>query len=165
MQPQDRVSPRGLFMHVLPRMPHGRSSGSVKLHSWVTTLGQQGTEPDLRVYAVPHRCEVVVLAFAALGEGSISRPFCLDVLVSVQRVQRADERTRTADLLITSDHSGVAGGCRGLQIPLSQGFSFLCFALGCTVLRSRWYQNGINITRGFGHPFRPYQPFQFDGAR
>ena len=30
---------------------------------------------------------------------------------------RADERTRTADLLITSDHSGVAGGCRGLQIP------------------------------------------------
>jgi hypothetical protein len=31
--------------------------------------------------------------------------------------QRADERTRTADLLITSDHSGVAGVCRGLQIP------------------------------------------------
>src|SRR5829696_3025979 len=31
--------------------------------------------------------------------------------------QRADERTRTALLLITSDHSGVAGGCRGLQNP------------------------------------------------
>ena len=30
---------------------------------------------------------------------------------------RADERTRTADLLITSDPSGVAGGCLGLQIP------------------------------------------------
>jgi hypothetical protein len=29
----------------------------------------------------------------------------------------ADERTRTADLLITSDRSGVAGVCRGLQIP------------------------------------------------
>src|SRR5918993_4450807 len=83
-------------------MQHGRTSGSVKLHSWVTTLGQQGTEPDLRMYAVVHRCEVVVLTFAALGEGSISRPFCLDVLVSVQRVQRADERTRTADLLIRS---------------------------------------------------------------
>jgi hypothetical protein len=27
----------------------------------------------------------------------------------------ADERTRTADLLITSDPSGVAGVCRGLQ--------------------------------------------------
>jgi hypothetical protein len=44
-------------MHVLPRIPHGRSSGAVKLHSWVTTLGQQGTEPDLRIYAVVHRCE------------------------------------------------------------------------------------------------------------
>jgi hypothetical protein len=31
--------------------------------------------------------------------------------------KRADERTRTADLLITSDHSGVAGVCRRLQIP------------------------------------------------
>ena len=31
--------------------------------------------------------------------------------------QRADERTRTADLLITSDNSYVAGTCRGLQIP------------------------------------------------
>jgi hypothetical protein len=31
--------------------------------------------------------------------------------------QRADERTRTADLLITSDHSDVAGVCRGLQMP------------------------------------------------
>jgi hypothetical protein len=30
---------------------------------------------------------------------------------------RADERTRTALLLITSDHSGVAGVCRGLQMP------------------------------------------------
>jgi len=30
---------------------------------------------------------------------------------------RADERTRTADLLITSDRSGVAGVCTGLQIP------------------------------------------------
>ena len=29
----------------------------------------------------------------------------------------ADERTRTADLLITSDRSCVAGVCRGLQMP------------------------------------------------
>jgi hypothetical protein len=35
----------------------------------------------------------------------------------LSRIERADERTRTADLLITSDHSGVAGVCRGLQIP------------------------------------------------
>ena len=31
--------------------------------------------------------------------------------------KRADERTRTADLLITSVRSGVAGGCTRLQIP------------------------------------------------
>ena len=31
--------------------------------------------------------------------------------------KRADERTRTADLLIASDRSGVAGVCRDLQIP------------------------------------------------
>jgi hypothetical protein len=30
---------------------------------------------------------------------------------------RADERTRTADLLITSDQSGVAGVCTALQNP------------------------------------------------
>jgi hypothetical protein len=35
----------------------------------------------------------------------------------LQEKQRADERTRTADLLITSDPSGVAGDCSGLQIP------------------------------------------------
>src|SRR5215203_4471747 len=38
-------------------------------------------------------------------------------LLDLQENQRADERTRTADLLITSDRSGVAGVCRGLQIP------------------------------------------------
>jgi hypothetical protein len=35
----------------------------------------------------------------------------------LQVKKRADERTRTADLLITSDQSGVAGVCLGLQIP------------------------------------------------
>jgi hypothetical protein len=35
----------------------------------------------------------------------------------LSRIGRADERTRTADLLITSVRSGVAGVCTGLQIP------------------------------------------------
>jgi hypothetical protein len=35
----------------------------------------------------------------------------------LQVKKRADERTRTADLLITSDWSAVAGACTGLQIP------------------------------------------------
>jgi hypothetical protein len=58
-----------------------------------------------------------VFEFASLGERGKSRLFCLEVLVPVHRVQRADEPTRTADLLITSDNSRVAGVCRGLQIP------------------------------------------------
>jgi hypothetical protein len=33
-----------------------------------------------------------------------------------RRLTRADERTRTADLLITSVRSMVAEGCTGLQI-------------------------------------------------
>ncbi len=45
--------------------------------------------------------------------------------------KRADERTRTADLLITSDRSGVAGTCTGLQIPhFQRGF----LSPGCPVL-------------------------------
>jgi hypothetical protein len=38
-------------------------------------------------------------------------------LWDLQEKRRADERTRTADLLITSVRSGVAGVCRGLQMP------------------------------------------------
>jgi hypothetical protein len=44
-------------------------------------------------------------------------------------------------LLITSDHSGVAGGCK---CRIFRGVSFPCLAECCTVLRSRWYQSGIN---------------------
>jgi len=36
---------------------------------------------------------------------------------------------------------GCAGGCK---YPSSKGISLLCLAEGCTVLRSRWYQSGIN---------------------
>jgi hypothetical protein len=38
-------------------------------------------------------------------------------LQDLQAKERADERTRTADLLITSDNSCVAGVCTGLQFP------------------------------------------------
>jgi hypothetical protein len=58
-----------------------------------------------------------MLEFASFSDGGTSRLFCLDVLVPVQRVQRAEERTRTADLLITSVRSAVAECCTGLQFP------------------------------------------------
>src|ERR687895_522414 len=58
--------------------------------------------------------------------------------------QRADERTRTADLtslrLIGQVLQGCAGGCK---CRIFRGVSFLYLAACCTVLRSRWYQSGI----------------------
>jgi hypothetical protein len=41
----------------------------------------------------------------------------LDVVLQFLQNLGADERTRTAFLLITSDRSGVAWACTGLQIP------------------------------------------------
>jgi hypothetical protein len=41
----------------------------------------------------------------------------------------------------TSDNSGLAEVCKS---PISRGLSLLRIAACCTVLRSRWYQNGIN---------------------
>src|SRR5215208_1699619 len=54
---------------------------------------------DLKRFAEWHECQVVVLTFGSFGEGGISRLFCLEVLVPVQRVQRADEQIRTAELI------------------------------------------------------------------
>src|ERR671910_311782 len=60
------------------------------------------------------------------------RPFCFALW--------SNERTRTTDLLITSDLSGVAGGCK---CRISRRLSLLRVAACCPVLRSRWYQSGI----------------------
>jgi hypothetical protein len=62
-------------------------------------------------------------------------------------IKRADERTRTADLIslrvIIQVLQRLAGGCKS---PMSKGVSLPWLALCCTVLRSRWYQSGINNT-------------------
>jgi hypothetical protein len=61
---------------------------------------------------------------------------------------RADERTRTADLVslrvINHVLQGFAEPCK---FPLSKGIPFLCLAPCCTVLRSRWCQSGVKRTR------------------
>jgi hypothetical protein len=60
--------------------------------------------------------------------------------------QRADERTRTADLpslrVITQALQGFAQACKS---RISKRLSLLRVALCCTVLRSRWYQSRINV--------------------
>jgi hypothetical protein len=45
--------------------------------------------------------------------------------------------------VITQALQGCAGGCK---CRIFRGVSFLRLAQCCTVLRSRWYQSGINIT-------------------
>jgi hypothetical protein len=50
-------------------------------------------------------------------QSSVDRVGTLSFLWYLQVKRRADERTRTADLLITSVRSVVAEGCMGLQIP------------------------------------------------
>jgi hypothetical protein len=71
----------------------------------------------------------------------------LSFLPVLQEKLRADERTRTADLIslrvITQALQGCAGDCK---CRIFRGVSFLCLAQCCTVLRSRWYQSGINST-------------------
>jgi hypothetical protein len=62
-----------------------------------------------------------------------------------RRFERADERTQTADLVslrvIGQALQGYAGGCK---CRIFRGVSFPCLAACCTILRSRWYQIGIN---------------------
>ena len=63
------------------------------------------------------------------------------------RMRRADERTRTAYpcslRVITQALQGCAGVC---NCRISKPLSFLCLAVCCTVLRSRWCQSGVNFT-------------------
>jgi hypothetical protein len=40
----------------------------------------------------------------------------------------------------------LQGFAQGSKYRIPKRLSFLCLALCCTVLRSRWYQSGINIT-------------------
>src|SRR5215207_10792222 len=65
--------------------------------------------------------------------------------------KRADERTRTADLIsIPVINEVLQGFARVCKSRISKGVSFLCLALCCTVLRSRWCQSGVRrrwITR------------------
>ena len=85
-----------------------------------------------------------MLEFASFSNGGKSKLFCLEVLVPVRRVRRADERTRTADLIslrvIYHALQRFAQGCKGLT---PKRLSLRRVAAYSSVLRSRWYQSGI----------------------
>jgi hypothetical protein len=72
-----------------------------------------------------------------------------EYLVCLSRLWKAEERTRTAFLLITSDTSRVAGLARACKSRISRRIPLLWVAGRCTVLLSRWCQGSVNIIR---HP-------------
>ena len=64
------------------------------------------------------------VVFTQWYQSGIKKPFIdrprlsqINYSAYLSGLKRADERTRTADLLITSERSGVAGVCSGLQFP------------------------------------------------
>jgi hypothetical protein len=67
-----------------------------------------------------------------------------DYSAYLSRIRRADERTRTADLTsLRVCGQPLQGFAQGSKYRIPKRLSFLCLALCCTVLRSRWYQSGI----------------------
>src|SRR5215213_9520003 len=88
----------------------------------------------------------VRLKLGSKSSNKVSRLLpCEEISAYLSQLERADERTRTAYpcslRVIGHVLQGCAGGCR---TRISKPFSLLCLALCCTVLRSRWYQSGIN---------------------
>jgi hypothetical protein len=87
-----------------------------------------------RSYCCPTAAKSLVFALRVLG-----------FLQDLQEKQRADERTRTAYPcslgVITQVLQGYAGDCKS---RISKRHSLLRVAACCTVLRSQWYQSGIN---------------------
>jgi hypothetical protein len=58
----------------------------------------------------------------------------------------ADERTRTPyPCSLRVIHHALQGVARACKYRISKPVSILRSAQCCTVLRSRWYQSGINI--------------------
>jgi hypothetical protein len=65
----------------------------------------------------------------------------------LQEKKRADELTRTADLIsLRVIIQALQGFARGCKSRMYRPLAFLGSALKCTVLRSRWCQNGVRST-------------------
>jgi hypothetical protein len=65
--------------------------------------------------------------------------------LQIQYGMRADERTRATFLLqLRVISQWLQGFARTCKSRISKPYSLLCLAECCTVLRSRWYQSGID---------------------
>jgi hypothetical protein len=110
------------------------------------------TLPQIEVYSCENGPPVLLSEWCQEAPGDEPRGlYRSEYSLYLSRFQRADERTRTADLtslpVIIHALQGFAQACK---YPISKPLSFLCLALCCTVLRSRWYQSGIKRSLGLG---------------
>src|SRR5215210_1205516 len=128
------------FTSDLPRTPLGRSSQhSTSRHSGEAfstaphppKFGHIGQTFNARGFAYANCCTLQPLVARQCPGGGFGIVYCCPTaaktsiiplgpfifLRDLQKKQRADERTRTAFLLITSVRSVVAGHCMGLQTP------------------------------------------------
>ena len=87
-----------------------------------------------------------------LASALVPRPLWIpEFFLQIARKQRADERTRTADLISLQVIShALQGFARDCRIRILKQFSLLRLERCCTVLRSQWCQSGVSrpwITR------------------
>jgi hypothetical protein len=75
-------------------------------------------------------------------------PLCFPCKLAQKESRRADSNRLPLLQLRVIGHV-LQRFARACKSRISKRLSFLCLALRCTVLRSRWYQSGINITRKF----------------
>jgi hypothetical protein len=69
------------------------------------------------------------------------REFGLSTLIGESRRADSNRLPLLQLRVITQGLQGLAQPCK---TRISKPFALLCLAVGCTVLRSRWYQIGIN---------------------
>src|SRR5215212_1599786 len=90
----------------LGRVRHSQHDRAIRARLHAHTLPIGGSSKGLRARVVSR------------GKWSRTMTFSTSLIFPAnRRKRRADERTRTADLLITSVRSVVAGVCTGLHIP------------------------------------------------
>jgi hypothetical protein len=123
--------------HHVPRRHPSRDP----LHALATQHGKAyrrgyGRSLGIIVYCCPTAAKPLVFALRVLG-----------FLRYLQEKKRADERTRTADLIsLRVCGQGLQRLARGCKSRIFKRLSLLRAAACCTVLRSRWYQIGIRTS-------------------
>jgi hypothetical protein len=147
------------------------------LDSWPRSAGQSRTRaPRLSTRLTPQLSALALVASVGVASG-IRRDTTQSGILAVRRVfglgkpiresRRADSN-RLPLLQLRVITQALQGFSRDCKCRIFRGVSFLCLAACCTVLRSRWYQSGINLPQKLlaGSPYctqrlTPLRSFEF----